>query len=332
MRPLLLELSAFGPFAGVETVDFGTFDGGPILICGDTGSGKTTLFDAMTYALFDEPSGTTRATKTLRSDYATPEQDTYVCLTFEHDGETYTVRRSPAYQRPKRRGSGTTEQAATVELTLPSGHVLTNKDEANTTIVEVLGLDLPQFRQIVLIAQGEFAKLLNADSSERVNIFRHVFQTDHLERFQQRLAEDERNTASQLVNKRRSIRDLVSQLDTRIPEHEASDLRMPGLEAKSLGEELAEHDVSDCQALYRVAAGLNETLTEHEQAAELVVHVPTVLEQSAAFIAALRHVLNAERTQESMLKIRLLKRDNTNSNKRSCGLTRLSECRIGPTQ
>ena len=216
MRPLLLELSAFGPFAGVETVDFGTFDGGPILICGDTGSGKTTLFDAMTYALFDEPSGTTRATKTLRSDYATPEQDTYVCLTFEHDGETYTVRRSPAYQRPKRRGSGTTEQAATVELTLPSGHVLTNKDEANTTIVEVLGLDLPQFRQIVLIAQGEFAKLLNADSSERVNIFRHVFQTDHLERFQQRLAEDERNTASQLVNKRRSIR-IRQSADTRIP-------------------------------------------------------------------------------------------------------------------
>lgn len=178
MKPRKLVLQAFGPYAGTEEIDFTRYPSGLFLISGDTGSGKTTIFDAICFALYDTASGSWRQTRYLRSDYASPALPTFVSLEFEHQGKVYTVRRSPAYQREKLRGDGLTDQPAEVELTMPDGHVITRKNEVNDEIERLLGLDVTQFRQIAMIAQGEFRNLLNASSRDRIDIFRRIFATE----------------------------------------------------------------------------------------------------------------------------------------------------------
>lgn len=189
MRPLSLTMSAFGPYPGVVTVplaDLGT--SGIYLICGDTGAGKTTIFDAIAFALFGEPSGEVREARTLRSDFAAPEAETYVELEFSYRGEIYRIRRSPVYERRKLRGEGTTVCQPTVEFTRPGQPPITKVREADAAVTELLGLDRSQFAQIVMIAQGDFRRLLTADTKDRARIFRHLFSTRVYERFQNDLA------------------------------------------------------------------------------------------------------------------------------------------------
>ena len=126
MKPIYLEMSAFGPFAGVTKIDFAPFHGSIFLLTGDTGAGKTSIFDAISFALFGEASGgkERRSGKSFRSDFAAPEAKTYVKFTFEQGGRTYTVERAPEYERPKARGDGMTKQTAKAELYYPDGHVV----------------------------------------------------------------------------------------------------------------------------------------------------------------------------------------------------------------
>jgi exonuclease SbcC len=191
MKPLSLTISAFGPFARETKVDFTQFgSGGLYLITGDTGAGKTTLFDAITFALYGEASGTDRRGTMLRSDYAAADQPTYVELTFSHRGETYTVRRNPEYERPKKRGEGMATEKADAALTTKNGTVLAAKpSDVTQKVAELLGIDVHQFRQIVMIAQGDFRKLLQADSKERAEILRKLFGTGNIQRFQEKLRE-----------------------------------------------------------------------------------------------------------------------------------------------
>ena len=157
MRPLKLTMSAFGPYAGETVLDFeklGT--SGLYLITGDTGAGKTTIFDAITYALYGEASGTSRDAAMLRSKYADPETPTRVELIFSCGGKQYTVRRNPDYERPARRGGGTTRQAADAELVYPDGRSVTKVREVTAAVRDVLGIDRNQFSQIAMIAQGDF--------------------------------------------------------------------------------------------------------------------------------------------------------------------------------
>ncbi len=194
MRPLRLELCAFGPYAGATVVDFSQFgDHGLYLICGDTGAGKTTLFDAISFALFGTPSGHVRDESMLRSDFAAPDTPTYVELTFEHRGEVYTIRRNPRYRRPKKRGKGAddadfTDETAKVELRLPDGSTVDKIGEAKDKVGELLGIDEAQFSQIVMIAQGDFRALLTADTNTRRGILRRLFGTGKVGRFQDELA------------------------------------------------------------------------------------------------------------------------------------------------
>ena len=191
MRPLKLTMSAFGPYAGKVEVDMeqlGTK--GLYLITGDTGAGKTTIFDAITYALYGEPSGDSRDTSMLRSKYAQPDTPTLVELVFSYDGKIYTVRRNPEYQRPAKRGGGVTIQRAEAELELPDGRIITRVKEVNAGIVEIIGLDRNQFAQIAMIAQGEFRKLLKADTKARQEIFRKIFKTQAYQQFQERLKQE----------------------------------------------------------------------------------------------------------------------------------------------
>ena len=191
MRPLNLTMSAFGPYAGQTTVDFSALGTtGLYLITGDTGAGKTTIFDAITYALYGEASGESRESSMLRSKYAAAETPTFVELTFTNGGKTYTVRRNPEYTRPKTRGTGTTVQKADAELTMPDGRVITKARDVTAAVTDIVGVDREQFARIAMIAQGEFRKLLLAQTDERKAIFRQIFHTERYQALQNRLKEE----------------------------------------------------------------------------------------------------------------------------------------------
>ena len=189
MRPLRLTLSAFGPYAAETTLDLEKLGkGGLYLITGDTGAGKTTLFDAITYALYDHSSSGIREGSMLRCKYADDKIPTFVELEFEVHGVRYTVRRNPEYQRPKTRGEGMTTEKADATLTYPDTRPpVTKAKDVTAAVQEIIGLDYNQFSQIVLIAQGQFTKLLNASTEERSRIFRKLFRTQRYAQLQERL-------------------------------------------------------------------------------------------------------------------------------------------------
>lgn len=208
MRPLKLTLSAFGPYAGKTDFDFDKLGtGGLYLITGDTGAGKTTIFDAITYALYGDPSGNNREVSMFRSKYADLETPTFVKLTFKYKDNEYVVKRNPEYERASQRGSGVTKQTAGVELTLPDGKVLTKTKEVDTAIKNIMGIDKNQFCQIAMIAQGDFLKLLLAPTRERIEIFRHIFKTKLYSDLQNKLKQE----ASSLDNNCLQIRQSITQ-------------------------------------------------------------------------------------------------------------------------
>ncbi len=188
MRPLKLKMSAFGPYAGVTEIDLEKLGkNGIYLITGDTGAGKTTIFDAITYALFGEPSGENRKSSMLRSKYANPETPTEVELVFVDSDKEYVIKRNPDYVRPTKKGAGMTMQKAEVTLINPDGKVLTRTKEVESAIREIIGVDRNQFSQIAMISQGEFLKLLLADTKDRQKIFRDIFKTDYYRILQDKL-------------------------------------------------------------------------------------------------------------------------------------------------
>ena len=214
MKPLQLTMSAFGPYADTVCVPLEQLGSeGLYLICGDTGAGKTTLFDAISFALFGETSGSTRDTKTLRSDFADPNTETYVELEFGYRGKTYRIRRAPAYVRPKKRGEGVTEVAPSVELDIPGKAPITKIADANAEIERLLGVDRHQFTQIAMIAQGEFRHLLTASTKERAAIFRKLFGTGYLERFQDELQRRRRTLQNGYESLQRTTETLADQAD-----------------------------------------------------------------------------------------------------------------------
>ena len=209
MRPLKLTVSAFGSFAGETVLDLRELgDSGLYLISGRTGAGKTTIFDAITYALFGKASGDARKETMIRSRYAAPETTTFVELCFEYAGREYTVRRSPEQFPPKQRGSGErkTPQKAAAEMHFPDGRPpLTSVKDVDAAVTDLLGVSYTQFRQIVLIAQGEFRKLLLADTKDRRQIFQRVFHTERYETLQKKLQEETKKQNDTCREKQQSI-------------------------------------------------------------------------------------------------------------------------------
>ena len=190
MKPKKLVISAFGPYADRMELDFDRLGGGLYLITGDTGAGKTTIFDAITFALYGEASGEIRKGEMFRSKYAKPEVRTFVELTFTYQGKDYTVKRNPEYLRPKDRGQGMTMEKANAELIFPDGRQpVTKTSEVTKKVTELLGLDQRQFRQIAMIAQGDFQKLLLTGTADRSEIFRKMFHTEIYQELQKRLRE-----------------------------------------------------------------------------------------------------------------------------------------------
>ena len=211
MRPLKLTISGFGPYAGTQELDFSALGtSGLYLITGDTGAGKTTLFDAITYALFGEASGSSREPGMLRSKYARPEAPTGVELTFAYGDQVYTVKRSPEYERAKTRGTGFTKQLPEAQLTYPDGRIVTKQREVDKAIGEIIGLTREQFSQVSMISQGDFRKLLQADTKERQKIFRDIFGTGYYLTLQNKLKEEAGALKTQLDQAETSRRQYIS--------------------------------------------------------------------------------------------------------------------------
>lgn len=202
-------MSAFGSYKDEVTVDFTVADHGIFLITGDTGAGKTTIFDAITYALYDRSSTDVKNGSMMRSQYAAGSTPTFVELVFEERGEQYRIRRNPAYVREgKRKGKDgavrMTEEKPAVSLYLPDGSLFPGKvKETNERIAEIVGLGADQFTQTVMLAQGEFMRLLLASSKERKEIFARLFDTSLYGLLQQKLRARAKELEEQLTQGQR---------------------------------------------------------------------------------------------------------------------------------
>ncbi len=215
MRPVRLEMSAFGPYAGREVIDFDKLGTeGLYLITGDTGAGKTTIFDAIRFALYGVASGENREKSMLRSQYALPETETYVLLEFICNGKNYRVRRNPEYWRPSKRGeSRMTKELAHAELVYPDGTVKTKEREVTTNIEDLLGIDKDQFARISMIAQGDFLKLLLAETRERKSILSKIFHTGNYQKLEERLKDAEREAGKRHNNLRQKCLSDIENVD-----------------------------------------------------------------------------------------------------------------------
>ena len=287
MRPLKLTISGFGPYAGTQVLDFerlGT--GGLYLITGDTGAGKTTIFDAITFALFGEASGDSRQATMLRSKYAGAEDPTGVELVFSHGGKEYTLRRNPEYERAKTRGSGFTKQAADAQLTYPDGSVVTKLKDVDRAVRQIIGLNREQFSQVAMISQGEFRRLLQADTRERQKIFRDIFGTERFVALQDRLKAEAQEVKNRRDRAALSIRQYIGGITAGETSLFAPDVR------KAQQEQML---VTDVQALLEKL--LQEDEAEAEAAAAQLTQVDKALE---ALIARITQAESRETTKKSL--------------------------------
>ena len=264
MRPLKLVMTAFGPYAGRTEVDFSALGrNGLFLITGDTGAGKTSIFDAITYALYGEMNGD-RDAKGVRSDFADPDTPTSVELTFEHLGKEYRVFRSPEQPRPKKRGEGFTN-APRVDDFQGEGFHDTKKAAVDERIRDLIGLDSKQWHQTVMIAQGEFRKILSVSTDERRKIFRSVFATGAIDDFQNRIKDEYNQAKSGFKGFEDRLRDISSSVVC-IGESDSEELAtMSGKsvfseELKALIESMVSRDTENLAHAEKTVSGWNGKL------------------------------------------------------------------------
>ncbi len=282
MRPEKLTMCAFGPYAGRTEVPFSAFgDHGLYLITGDTGAGKTTIFDGIVFALYGEASGDVRRADMLRSDFAIPSEKTYAELVFWCRGERFTVRRNPEYLRPKARGEGMTKEPADAALTFPDGRVISGSRQTTKAVEELLGLTRNQFVQIAMIAQGEFMKLLLAGTEERGRIFRQIFDTGNYLDFQKELKR-------RFLDAKREYDELVKSIA-----RYAQEMELPGENIEHRLAELTEtlRRLSGEDAAYRLPE-LTEALRQ------LIGEVDSLRRRDAAHMAGLEQELLALKEQQ----------------------------------
>ena len=275
MRPEKLTISAFGPYAGKTEIDFSRLgDRGLFLITGDTGAGKTTIFDAITFALYGEASGNVRESGMFRSKYAQEQVPTFVELEFIYQGKRYRVTRNPEYLRPKGRGTGYTMQKADAELDFFDGRQpVTRMREVTRAVEEVIGLDYQQFTRIAMIAQGDFQKLLLAGTQERGEIFRQIFHTGLYQEVQSRLRDAAKERWKEYDEIRRSISQYLSgaacEQNTEVS-LELEALRKVKFEGKvgrglELLQELLRQDAAALEEMDGQLSGLEEKIRQEDQ-------------------------------------------------------------------
>ncbi|MBO5238792.1 MAG: SMC family ATPase [Lachnospiraceae bacterium] len=323
MRPMNLIVTGFGPYADRTEIPMDKLGrSGLYLITGDTGAGKTTIFDAITFALYGEASGENREPNMLRSKYAKPETPTEVELTFSYGDKVYKIKRNPEYERPALRGSGMTRQMANAELTYPDGRVLTKRTEVNAAIKEIIGVDRKQFAQIAMIAQGDFRKLLFADTKERQGIFREIFHTKNFQSLQERLKEESGKLSRQCELSRNSVKQYVEGLQWEdsdmmsLEVEKAKGNQLPIKEVVELVEKLLQQDGQKEQQMNDRIRAMEEQLTvinerigkaeEYEKAREGLRKAQIEKEQLLPRKAQLEEAVKKE--QERKPKLESLKR------------------------
>lgn len=281
MRPEKLVLSAFGPYAGETVIDLSKLGtSGLYLITGDTGAGKTTIFDGIMYALYGRTSGDDRSGAMMRSRYSSPDTATYAELFFQYRGKHYRVRRNPGYMRPKKRGTGMVEEKADAQLELPDGTVISGISNVNREIQSIIGLDDRQFAGIAMIPQGEFRKLLYASTDERIKIFRQLFHTELFSDFQRELKNREMKLRRENEDLHTRLRQIADGADKRVLELPAD----PGREGgKDGGAADAAADIEPSETETAAAE------TSEAAAAEAV----ETIEKAAAGDAPLEDMLSA---------------------------------------
>lgn len=270
MKPLALTMQAFGPFPGRETIDFAELGEAPLfLINGPTGAGKTTILDAICYALYGTTTGAEREGAQMRCQYSSPELLTEVCLRFELNGERYQITRLPEQARPKQRGEGSTVQKARAELfrlgndgDTASGKLLVEQKvtDANRAVRELTGMNADQFRQVMVLPQGQFRKLLLADSQEREQIFQSLFQTGVYKQIEERLKQS-------AVDIRRDYEAGNNKLRGILEAGEVADEEALSEELERLGAQL-EQQLADYQAAYDSWQQADRQLTRARQATQ----------------------------------------------------------------
>lgn len=314
MRPITLEMNAFGPYAGHERVDFTLLgQSGLFLIAGDTGAGKTTLFDAISFALYGVATGGSkrRTGRSFRSDFARPEDDTWVELTFTHAGKQYTVRRSPEYQKPNRK----TPCLPDASMSCEDGRTWNKLETVTAAVEELLGLDAGQFSQVAMIAQGDFLSILRADSKTRAAIFRRIFDTQLYENITMLLKErrDTVRNACQAANER--YLQLASQLLFDEKAENADEYRQNSVHGELLVD-AAEHQLSRDRsrlerrqaereqqeaALSEAASRLHSAQTQNEgvrQLAQMQDRLKTLYAQKPAYELDTQRAALARSAQE----------------------------------
>ena len=301
MRPQKLTISAFGPYAGKTEIDFSRLgDRGLFLITGDTGAGKTTIFDAIAFALYGEASGNVREAGMFRSKYAGEEAPTFVELEFVYREKRYRIRRNPEYLRPKGRGTGYTMQKADAELTFFDGRQpVTRMREVTRAVEEVIGLDYRQFTQIAMIAQGDFQKLLLAGTQERGEIFRQIFHTGLYQEVQNRLRDAAKERWKEYDEIRRSISQYLSgAVCEGSPEIslELESLRKVKFEGRvgrglELLQELLEQDGAALEQMDDQLSGLDEKIQQEDQLLGKAEH----FRQTAVLLEEKREALKEKR-------------------------------------
>jgi len=306
MRPVTLEMSAFGPYAGREKIDFDRLGTeGLYLITGDTGAGKTTIFDAIRFALYGVASGQTRDKSMLRSQYASADTETYVELVFLSNGKEYKIRRNPAYERPLKKGTGMTTQAAHVRLVCPDGDVKTGDRQVAAYITDLLGIDKDQFAQISMIAQGDFLKLLLADTQTRKGIPRNIFHTENYQKLEDRLRAEASEAFKKLEKLRQSCRSDIEAVDPACSREMETLWQEEVLTGKKSTEEIliliGTLLEMDKQAL-KEAGGQKKALEKKREELNLRLEAAGQIEKKKEDLAGLTRMLEEEKAGEVRLR------------------------------
>lgn len=267
MRPLNLTISAFGPYKDETVIDFTKLgERGLYLITGDTGAGKTTIFDAICFALYGEPSGSNRDPKMFRCKYSDAKALTFVDLTFSYHGKEYRVKRNPEYERPSLRGSGTTTQKADAQLFFPDGREpITKTSEVTKEIEKIIGLSKDQFTQIAMIAQGDFMKLLLSDTTERAKIFRQIFMTGRYQKLQDELKKEAARADNDYKLKQAIVGEYISQIQVRNDEQKERLRYLEGSKTEELEaffDEIEKEDKEEQKFFSKKTSELQKQLAE----------------------------------------------------------------------
>lgn len=323
MRPLTLKMTGFGPYKETNIIDMESLGrGGLYLITGDTGAGKTFIFDAITYALYGDMSGSGRDSRSIRSQYSSDGEKTEVELVFEYCGHKYKVTRNPEYSRAKERGQGFTKQTAGATLIKPDGSVIDGSSKVNEEIKNILGIDRGQFCNIAMIAQGEFRKVLNAGTDERQKLFRKLFNTQAYSRLSDELKELNKRNQEQYIDGLRSMSLCISSVSCSFDEALSAELEC--LKERSdneafvvedicelfetiiaAGEDRAELVSADLSAVEDKLTALNNTIAlakDHRRnllSLEIAVNAVPVLEKA---VDAAKKVLEAANEKKALIE------------------------------